>query len=302
MKMTRREFLGAGSGFLGAAVMSPWAGAAEGLGSLAGEVGVTTGSFMRHITFEPAAGKLRLLDLPKLMRDELDMRVIDLMTRTMESFEPAYLDKLRQAAEENGCVLTNLKCNQPGLDMASADGETRAHALKIYRESIDAAERLGCRWVRPLAGAGKGGPDRELLAESYRELIEYGGPKGISLLIENTGWVANDAEAMPDMIGRVGEGLDASPDTGNWADDTIRYEGLAKAYPLAVTSDFKVFEREADGSHPKYDLRRCFDAGWDAGYRGPWCMEHFNKELPGLMAGFGEVRDELRGWISGRAG
>ena len=29
------------------------------------------------------------------MRDELDMRVIDLMTATLASFEPDYLDKLR---------------------------------------------------------------------------------------------------------------------------------------------------------------------------------------------------------------
>ena len=40
---------------------------------------------MRHLTVEPQAGKLRLLDLPRIMRDELGMRVIDLMTATLPS-------------------------------------------------------------------------------------------------------------------------------------------------------------------------------------------------------------------------
>src|SRR5688500_7149923 len=66
---------------------------------LTGEIGVTTGSFSKHLTVEARAGKLRLLDLPKLMREELDMRVIDLMTATLASLEPGYLDELRAAAE-----------------------------------------------------------------------------------------------------------------------------------------------------------------------------------------------------------
>src|SRR5262245_39271414 len=39
------------------------------------ELGVTTGSFVRHLSVEAEPGKLRLLDLPAIMRDQLDMRV-----------------------------------------------------------------------------------------------------------------------------------------------------------------------------------------------------------------------------------
>ena len=76
--------------------------------------------------------------------------------------------------------------------------------------------------------------------------------------MENTGWVASDPDAIPDMIRRVGKGLAASPDTGNWSDNTLREAGLKQAYPLAATSDFKAFQLEPDGSHPKYDLEKCF--------------------------------------------
>lgn len=296
---TRREFLSAAA----AACIVTQAPLAFGFESrkqakvdskLDGEIGVTTGSLMRHLTIEPQAGKVRLLDFPKIMRDDLDMRVIDLMTRTLASMEPAYLDELRNRSEKAGCIITNLKMNQTGLDMASLDKETRERALTEYKRTIDAAQRLGCRWVRPAPGPTR--PDIKQLAASYRKLIDYAAPKGISLLIENNGWIKDDPEAIPTVLSAVGEGLAAAPDTGNWT-DPARFEGLAKAFPHAVTCDFKAFMFGPEGEHPRYDLKRCFDVAWKAGFRGPWCLEHFNDTLDGLLAGFVRLRDMLKAWM-----
>lgn len=258
------------------------------------ELGITTGSFMRHLSVERKAAKLRLLDLPKLMRDELGLRVIDLMTRTLASFEPAYVDDLRNRAEKAGCIITNLKMNQRGLDMASPDQATRKRAMDEYKRTIDVAYRLGCRWVRPAPGRKR--PDIKLLAGAYRELIDYAAPKSISLLIENNGWISNDADAIPNVVRAVGRGLDVSPDTGNWG-DTTRYKGLAKAFPLAVTCDYKAYMFGPNGEHPRYDLKRCFQIGWDAGFRGPWCFEHFNETLAGQLKGFVRLREMLQRWM-----
>ena len=84
--MNRRDFLRSSAG---AAALASLGRAAAAPASLAGEIGITSGSFMRHLSHERAAGKLRLLDLPKIMRDELGMKVIDLMTATLVSLEPA---------------------------------------------------------------------------------------------------------------------------------------------------------------------------------------------------------------------
>ncbi len=260
---------------------------------LKGEIGITTGSFMKHITFKPQKGKQRMLDLPVMMRDELDMRVIDLMTRTLESFEPAYIDELRTRAEKAGCIITNLKMNQRGLDMASPDKATRVKAMTEYRRTIDVAQRLGCRWVRPLPGSGR--PDLNRLADSYKELIDYAAPKGISLLIENNGWISNNPNAIPSVLAKVPQGLDAAPDTGNWTNE-VRFEGLKKAFPHAVTCDFKAYQLGPNGEHPRYDIKRCFRVAWDAGYRGPWCLEHFNESLDGLLKGFAQLRDWIKQW------
>lgn len=280
-------------GVIAGQILPPIALADDKRDDLRGEIGITTGSFMKHIAFKSTKGKQTMLDLPAIMRDELDMRVIDLMTRTLESFEPAYLEKLRSRAERAGCVISNLKMNQRGLDMASADKSTREKALKEYRRTIDAAHRLGCRWVRPLPGSSK--PDLNRLADGFEALIDYAAPKDISLLIENNGWISKNPDAIPAMLAKVPNGLAAAPDTGNWANE-VRFEGIKKAFPHAVTCDFKAYQLGPNGEHPRYDVKRCFQVAWDAGFRGPWCLEHFNETLPGLLKGFTQLRDWIKQW------
>jgi len=261
---------------------------------LAGAIGLTTGTLTRHLATERQPGKLRLLDLPQLMRDRLGMRVIDLMSACFPSFEPAYLEELRAAAEQAGCILTNLKLNQPQFDLAATDPNQRRRSIEGYFRSIDAAATLGCRWVRPLPRNQRA--DIDLLRDGYRRLIDYGASRGVTLLIENFGWIASDPDAIPNVIAEVGAGLAASPDTGNWT-DAVRHQGLQRAFPHAVTCDFKFFTLGPDGEHDKYDLRQCFQIGWDAGFRGPWCFEHPHADLDRLLDDVVVMRDRLRGWI-----
>jgi hypothetical protein len=247
---------------------------------------------------ERQAGKLRLLDLPRLLRDELGMRVIDLMTATLRSLDLDFVRRLRDAADDVGCVLTNLKMNQPGLDLGSPAPAERRRAIEEYRRTIDIAAALGVRWVRPLPGQVR--PALDIIAASYRELIDYAAPRGISVLIENFGWLASDPDAIPVLLTKVGKGLAAQPDTGNWSDNAVRYAGLQKAFPHALSCDFKARRLQPDGKHDEYDLKRCFDLGWDAGFRGPWCFEYQHENLDALYRDLGKLRDQLRQWIATR--
>ena len=100
-------------------------------------------------------------------------------------------------------------------------------------------------------------------------------PQGISLLVENNGWM----RAIPMRFlrsSRRWERDSPPPPTPATGRTSVRYAGLAKAFPLAVTCDFKAMQLGPDGEHAAYDLKRCFQIGWDAGFRGPWCLEHFN--------------------------
>lgn len=289
MSCTRRAFL------VATAALPASRGFSIQKSSLAGEVGITTGSFMRHLAVEKADGKLRLMDLPKIMRDELGMKVIDLMTACLPSTEAKFIDAFRAEAENCGCIITNLKMNNPGIDMASPDAAEREKALAEYKRTIGIAARLGARWARPLPGRTK--PDLTLIAASYRELIDHAAPLGIELLVENYGWMQDDPDAIPRIIQAVGKGVHSQPDTRNWT-DAARGEGLEKAFPFAVSCDFKPFTFEADGSHPRYDLKRCFQIGWQAGFRGPWCIEYFVPTLKQQLADMIRIRDDLKKWMA----
>jgi hypothetical protein len=138
----------------------------------------------------------------------------------------------------------------------------------------------------------------QLHVASYRELADYAAGRGVQMLVENYGWMQADAASVPELIAAIDRNVAACPDTGNWDSDELRYAGLAKAFPLAVTCDFKARQLGPRGEHPAYDLKRCFTIGWQAGFRGPWCLEHAHPDRQMLFRELGLLRDMLRRWIS----
>ena len=134
---------------------------------------------------------------------------------------------------------------------------------------------------------------------SYRELAEFGAKHRIEMVVENFGWMQGDADSVTAVVKGVGKNIAAAPDIGNWNSNELRYAGLAKTFPIAVTCDFKTRRIGPNGEHPEYDLRRCFEIGWKAGFKGPWCMEIADKDRAVVMRELALVRDWLRQWMKG---
>jgi hypothetical protein len=264
--------------------------------SLHGQVGIVTASCNSQLKKQSTNGSFTLLELPRLLRDEVGIRVIDLNTSSFASFDRAYLDRLRQAADKAGCILTNLKMNQRGIDMNSPDPATRNKALAVYKRSIDVAAYLGLRWARPLPRADR--PDMARHVASYRELCDYGAQRKVQLLVENFGWMQSDPASVVKLVKAIGRNVAACPDTGNWNSSPLRYAGLTSTFPLAVTCDFKARELATDGSHPKYDLKRCFTIGYKSGFRGPWCLEHGHKDTRRLIRELVMLRKMIEKWTA----
>jgi hypothetical protein len=296
--LTRRQFTALGAASVMTAAPLSWADE-EPRSKWSGEVGITTSSLDRHLA-PPAAelkpGQFRLLDLPRILRDELGMKVIDLNTTSLGSLEPAHLDGFRAAVEKAGCVLTNLKMNYPDADMGSQDADARTRALSRYRQAIEAAARLKIPWVRPLPTRTR--PHLPTYLASFRELADHAGKHGIRMLVENYGWMESDPETVPRLIKEVDRNLAACPDTGNWSSDEVRLAGLARMFPLAVSCDFKARELGPAGEHTAYDLHRCFEIGWKAGFRGPWCLEHAHPDRQQLFRELVLLRDSLGKWMA----
>lgn len=267
---------------------------------LSGAIGIVSASAAAQLTGRATNGKFTLLELPRILRDELDLSVLDLNTSSFPSFEKVtarYLEKLRAAADDAKCVLTNLKMNQPGIDMNNADADVRKKAIDEYKRSIDIAKQLGCRWVRPLPRKEK--PDLDIHIASYRELCDYAASRNVQLLVENFGWMQADPNSVVDLVKKIGHQVAAGPDTGNWDTNSIRYDGLQRTFPLAVTCDFKARQMSASGEHPLYDLKRCFQIGWDAGFRGPWALEHGHSDTKTFFRDLGLLRDMIREGLRG---
>lgn len=297
MQLSRRHFLQLSTASSVAWVVRPLAAqaAAPPTGDPSRRLGITMSSISQLKT-DAGALKYPLAEWPKILRNELDLTVIDLNSAVVESHEPAYLEKVRRAADDAGCVLTNLKINRNDVDVGHADPAVRAAAVAECKRWLDTAGRLGLRWARPLPLKTK--PDYAGFVASYRELADYAAERKVQMIVENYGWMDADADTVPQLIADVGRNVAPAPDTGNWASDEVRYAGLARMFPTAVTCDFKAGKLGPAGEHKAWDLKRCFDIGWQAGFRGPWCFEHAHADRAELFRELGLLRDMLRAWMA----
>lgn len=298
LPLTRRSFLravAAGSGIALAAKARSQAAA-----KFTGQVGITTSSLFRQNAGKATDRNFELWDTPRILRDELDMRVIDINTGTLGSKNPAHLDRFRRAVADAGCVVTNVKVNATHLGVKvldlpfdHPDREIRLSAVKEYKEWILAAQRLGARWLRPFPSSTR--PNFNDLVEGYRELADFAAGHDIRLVVENTAWISSDAAAIPKLVDALGGRISAAPDIGAW-EPAIRFEALARAFPHAVTCDFKVGKLGPGGEHKSYDLKRCFDIGWKSGFRGPWCIEHANDNTAALFKELRWIKSQIEAW------
>lgn len=288
---TRREFLAIAGCAAGAATSRGFA-SEQSPQSLAGVIGLTTGSLQHQLD----NGALNAMNLPRFMRDDLGMAMIDFNTRWLTSYEASYLAKVRDVAAEAGCYYSNLKVNHQFGKLDDPDPEKRIRARAVAHQLTDAAQALGARWIRFPITKDVLTPGN-LECPALRELADYGAKCGVRLVVENNAWMQSDADAVVNIVTAIGKDLASpAPDTGNWKDD-VRYDGLARSFPDAVTCDFKVFELDVAGKHARYDIRKCFEIGRHAGFRGPWAIEHWHDDLHEFAREVVLLRDQLATWI-----
>lgn len=297
MQQTRREFLTtaavtAGATALGLLPGVQATGAVQQPKSLAGVVGFTLGGLVA----QQERGELNIFNIPKLFRDELGMQLIDCNTGFLESADAAYIQKVRENAEQHDCYFTMLKVKNRIGDLDGKNAAEREKALATAKGWIEAAHGLGARWLRLVMPEFKAGDPPSKLA-TYRDLAVFAEDRQVQLVVENNGWMKSDPDALPRVVAAVGKNIAPGPDTGNWDDDT-RYAGLEKAFQGAVTCDFKVFDLDAQHHHAPYDIRKCFNIGWKAGFRGPWAIEHWNEDTKAFVRDTVWIRDQLKGWMA----
>ena len=192
--INRRSFLGRSATVVAAAVTAVPSFAATGGDqpeSLVRVIGITTGG----LNHQRETGSLTVFTLPKFMRDELGMQLINGNTRWLQSYDRTYVERVRETAEAADCYFTNLKVNHRFGDLSAADADERNRAMSHARQLIKAAKTLGARWIRfPVPKIAVAGDESKFAA--HRELAAFAGEHGVQLLVENGGWMKSDAESI----------------------------------------------------------------------------------------------------------
>ncbi|MGH9470022.1 MAG: sugar phosphate isomerase/epimerase family protein [Terriglobia bacterium] len=128
---------------------------------------------------------MTLFDWIEMARD-LPIDGLETYEGSLESFDPAYLERVREAHERHKLAMPMLCCSP---DFTSPDASARRNAVSREKQMIDVTAALGGRFCRVLSGQRRPEASRaqgvKWVVECIRELIDYAAPKNIVLAMEN---------------------------------------------------------------------------------------------------------------------
>jgi sugar phosphate isomerase/epimerase len=309
--MIRRDFLARLTGGFATARLLDNAkleGRAQGHASRASgdkrqRISISTWSFhnyfqsTREKEFNLPGQMLVLLDFPEMIADMYKVHYLEFCAPHFASSEPAYLQELKTRLTRAHSHLVNIPVDIEEIwekgGLSDPDKIVRENAIRASKKWIDIAAMLGSRAVR--CDPGKMDPAHlEPTIQSYKALANYGGAKGIHVIIENHGGVGSEhpEELVKLFKGVGGSYVGALPDFGNFPDEPTREKGLELLFPYArVVCHAKGLEFDANGNETKFDFPKCIEISQKAGYRGIYSIEYEGAGDP--YGGVQKVVDEL---------
>ncbi len=236
-------------------------------------------------SLNPLFGKeWKNLDLPRIVREDLDLDGIEFVNSYFELPRSGYLKKLKQNCADYDVTPVLIMVDGEG-DMSHPNKAERRQAVINHRKWIDIADFLGCHAIRANAGYEKVGTldDRvERCAESYSELMEYADQCNMEVTIENHGGFSSIPEKLIAVMKKVNHPrFGTLPDFGNFPPEVDKYDALQKLMPYALAVSAKCYDFSADGKHARYDLDRMMEIVLAAGFDGFVGIEYEgNKNTP----------------------
>ncbi len=202
------------------------------------------------------SGQLTLLTFPAFVKN-LGITGVTLNDMFFESWDKDYLDRLKQAVADAGCVVTGMIIEG---NLATGDEGARRAQIEEDLRKLRAAAYLGA----PVVRINIGGTDDEQqdptvgverVVAAFREMLPVAKELGVKITIENHGGVSKKA----DWILRVIKGTDpkwvgSCLDFGNWPDE-VRYEECRKLAPYAYHVHAKAHAFDESGE-AEYDFGR----------------------------------------------
>lgn len=187
-------------------------------------------------------GKWKALDLPKITRNDLGLKGIELVNTLFEVPTMTYLNALKQNAADFGTELVLIMVDEEG-DGCSATKEERKQFVINHRKWIDIAHYLGCHAIRTNCRGIEIGSKEEALqfaAETYHQLLDYAADSGVEIVIENHGGYSNDPDWMVSLVKEINDPLFGTyPDWRQPSDDFDNYLYVEKTAPYAKGMSYR---------------------------------------------------------------
>lgn len=251
-----------------------------------------------HRTIGEGGGRVPMLDMPRVTRQEFGIGGLELVNTMLASSESHYLNALAKNAEDNEVQLLLIMIDHEG-DIAAKDAGEREDAVKRHQKWIDIAADFGCHSIR----LNWRGPDpnaardaracKSLIDRSVgplRALCDYGDRVNVNVLLENHGGPSSYPEAMiPLMLAVDHPRFGTLPDFGNYPEDVDQYVAtdLLMNWAKSVSAKCMDFD-DATGLESTMDFPRLIEIVVDKhGYHGPIGIEYGGDRLTeadGIMA------------------
>jgi len=221
------------------------------------------------------AKEVKLLDYPKLAREEFGLDIVELNSPFFDGTDDDYLTQLNANAAAAGVKMVHISVDGQG-NLAALDEDERKQAVANHAKWLEIGAKLGCGSIRGNAGGTDAAPDPEIQAcvKSFKELAAIGEKLGVKFAMENHGGISRDAGPMVKVFRAVGSSwVGACPDFNNFAAD-IRYAALEDVAPWAVVVHAKMLEFDEAGEEKNIDIGRCIRIFEQVGYDGYYLIEY----------------------------
>jgi L-ribulose-5-phosphate 3-epimerase len=231
-------------------------------------IGIAGWAIVRR--FKDETNPLRLLDFPRVAKEEFGISHIEINNVFMAEKTEGYCRELVDAAAQAGVRIWGMAVDGTG-DLSLLDEAKRQESVANAMAYFDIAGWLGLKYFRVNTGGTPESGDAELASciRSFRALAEEGQRRGIEIATENHGGLSTQPDNMVRLIQGVGlPTMTSLPDFGNF-DDAFRYEGIEKIVPYAAGVHAKWNKR--DGG--RVDIPRMVSICRAAGYDGPIFIE-----------------------------
>ncbi|NOZ21485.1 MAG: TIM barrel protein [Planctomycetes bacterium] len=227
--------------------------------------------------FKAKENPLKLVDLPKVAKEEFGLDRVELNSPFLESHDDDYLAAIKNAAEDAGVIMEGMAVDGTG-DMSSPDEEKRAQAVANALAYFDVAEKLGLEYFRINTSGSPDGPPEMMDAciDSFRQLCAEGEKRGIKIATENHGGLSTNPTMMVKLIlGVDSPAMATLPDFGNFPEEII-LSGIAQIMPWAVGVHVKWTRRDRETREVlpgKRDIPALVKVAKQAGFDGTLFIE-----------------------------